>query len=330
MTAPRNAEPIPNATTSARVDAGRAMSGRTGISLASIVRSVIDVPATHSSGVGRICPAWTDAISSSDDSKSLPPTDSMYAAPGWTRTPGRIAVTTIAIRTRAATPAMSGRSVSWRAADGRRLVGRRTPRHLPAEEEADACVDRRETGDEHGRPDERDQEERHEQAARDRADRVDGERANPTLARRVPASSGSSADEAGKATPSAIVTGRTTMNDERNSVSSDSCHLFGVGGFGGDEHQHEAERREDSRDDLAHGQQPDRVAEPRPERREQDGPDREAEEEHREDRREDVGRIARARGEQAGPRHLVAERGQPRHEGDTEGERRDRAATSAA
>ena len=91
---------------------GRAMSGRTGISLASMVSSVIDVPATHSSGVAVIWPAWTDAISSSVDSKSLPPTDSMYATPGWTRTPGRIAVDDDRDQDDGATPAMSGRSVS--------------------------------------------------------------------------------------------------------------------------------------------------------------------------------------------------------------------------
>ena len=49
------------------------MSGRTGISLASTVSSVIDVPATQSSGVARIWPAWTDAISSSVEAKSRPP-----------------------------------------------------------------------------------------------------------------------------------------------------------------------------------------------------------------------------------------------------------------
>ena len=47
--------------TSARVESGRAMSGRTGMSLASIVRRVMEVPATHSSGVAITCPAWTEA-----------------------------------------------------------------------------------------------------------------------------------------------------------------------------------------------------------------------------------------------------------------------------
>ena len=59
------------------------------MSLASTVSSVIDVPATHSSGVKWIWPAWTDAISSSVDAKSWPPAAAMYASFGWTRTPGR-------------------------------------------------------------------------------------------------------------------------------------------------------------------------------------------------------------------------------------------------
>ena len=83
MRAERKAVPIPNATTSARSDCGRAMSGRIGMSLASTVSRVIDVPATHSSGVDRIWPAWTAAISSSRDSNSVPPAPAMKASPGW-------------------------------------------------------------------------------------------------------------------------------------------------------------------------------------------------------------------------------------------------------
>ena len=64
---------MPNATTSARFESGRAISGRIGISFASTVSSVIDVPATHSSGVNLIWPDWTEAISSSVDAKSRPP-----------------------------------------------------------------------------------------------------------------------------------------------------------------------------------------------------------------------------------------------------------------
>ena len=42
---------MPKATTSARFDSGRAISGRIGMSFASTVSRVIDVPPTHSSGV---------------------------------------------------------------------------------------------------------------------------------------------------------------------------------------------------------------------------------------------------------------------------------------
>ena len=51
--AARKAVPIPKATISARFESGRAISGRIGIRFASTVSSVIDVPATHSSGVDR-------------------------------------------------------------------------------------------------------------------------------------------------------------------------------------------------------------------------------------------------------------------------------------
>ena len=88
MSAERNAEPMPNATTRARSESGRAMSGRIGISLASTVRSVIDVPPTHSSGVKLIWPAWTDAISSSVEAKIRPPTARRYASFGCTSAPG--------------------------------------------------------------------------------------------------------------------------------------------------------------------------------------------------------------------------------------------------
>ena len=64
MSADRKVEPIPKATVSADSESGRSISGRIGMSLASTVSSVIDVPVTHSSSAA-IWPAWTDAISSS-------------------------------------------------------------------------------------------------------------------------------------------------------------------------------------------------------------------------------------------------------------------------
>ena len=61
----RNAEPIPNAIVSSAFEAGRRMSGRTGMSFASTVSRVIDVPVTQSCLDPLIVPAWTAAISSS-------------------------------------------------------------------------------------------------------------------------------------------------------------------------------------------------------------------------------------------------------------------------
>jgi hypothetical protein len=49
--------PHPEGPTSARSDSGRAMSGRIGMSFASTVSSVMDVPDTQSSGVDFTCPA---------------------------------------------------------------------------------------------------------------------------------------------------------------------------------------------------------------------------------------------------------------------------------
>ena len=95
ISALRKAVPIPKATTSARSDSGRAISGRIGMSFASTVSRVIDVPPTHSSGVMDSWPAWTDAISSSRDSNIVPPRSSMRASLGWATRPGRVPITTI-------------------------------------------------------------------------------------------------------------------------------------------------------------------------------------------------------------------------------------------
>ena len=68
---------------------GRAMRGRIGISFASTVSSVIEVPATHNSGVELIWPAWTEAISSSVEANNCPPAARMNASFGWATTAGR-------------------------------------------------------------------------------------------------------------------------------------------------------------------------------------------------------------------------------------------------
>ena len=132
ISALRNAEPMPKATTSARVASGRAMSGRIGISFASMVSSVIDVPATQSSGVKVIWPAWTDAISSSVEAKSWPPSARCRPRSAG---PGRPAG---ARRRRSRRPPPRPR---WRSASRRRR------NESPAERDPERGVDRREAGD---------------------------------------------------------------------------------------------------------------------------------------------------------------------------------------
>ena len=58
-------------------------------------QTVIDVPATHNSGVDDFWPAWTDAISSSSDAKIRPPSDSMRVTFGCVMAPGRAARNTM-------------------------------------------------------------------------------------------------------------------------------------------------------------------------------------------------------------------------------------------
>ena len=71
------------------------------MSFASIVSSVIDVPATHSWGVLRTCPAWTEAISSSADANSRPFICWIQRSFGCASAPGTSETTTIASTTMA-------------------------------------------------------------------------------------------------------------------------------------------------------------------------------------------------------------------------------------
>ena len=71
------------------------------MSFASIVRSVIDVPATHSWGVLRTCPACTEAISSSADANSRPFICWIQRSFGCARAPGTSETNTIASTTMA-------------------------------------------------------------------------------------------------------------------------------------------------------------------------------------------------------------------------------------
>ena len=65
MNEARNAEPMPKAMVSSVRAFGRSISGRIGMSLASTVSSVMEVPVTQSCLYPSFSPAWTEAISSS-------------------------------------------------------------------------------------------------------------------------------------------------------------------------------------------------------------------------------------------------------------------------
>ena len=312
MSAARNAEPIPKATTSARVDSGRAMSGRIGISLASTVSSVIDVPATHSSGVKLICPAWTEAISSSVEAKTL-------AA-------GRCDVRLVGLDEDARPDRGDDdddRDQRRRSPRSSRPAGRGDPAPAERRSRRVAFTSAR-TATRTRRPEQRDQDERHDQAAEDRADRVRREQSAGALGRHAIASSSRSAEVRREGDP--------------------ECDRHG---------QHDEERRPEQRpeglDRLARrrGTWPRRgrstspaiasapamtwlaassrtgSPDPRAQDREEDRAQRDPDEEGRQDRREDVGRVARPRGEQPRPGDLVAERRQAGDEGDGQGEPRD-------
>ena len=278
------------------------------MSFASTVSSVIDVPATHSSGVNVIWPAWTDAISSSRIRTAGRRPTRCTPRPGWTRTPGRRAVVTMTTATTVPTAAIQRPAGCGDAPE--------------TERDPEAGVDERESGHEDRRAEPWDEHERHDQAAEDGADGVRREQAARPLARRGAASSASSADEAGKATPSAIVTGRTTRTDEPTRAMSVSNGSPGVGTCGATRTRTRPASASAAAIDLAGGEEPERIAEPGPEDREEHGPEGDPDEEGGQDGREDVGRVAGPRGEEPRPGHLVAERGQARDEGDGEGEAR--------
>ena len=129
------------------------------MSLASTVRSVIEVPATHSSGVELIWPAWTDAISSSVEAKTVPPTERMNASFGWATLDGWSSSNPTTAST--TTPAIA--------------ASRRRGAPDEREPHADGCIHGRQQDHDPGRADGRHQEERDEEAAGDRAERVRGE-----------------------------------------------------------------------------------------------------------------------------------------------------------
>ena len=117
----------------------------------------------------------------------------------------------------------------------------------------------------------------------------------PELVPARSAPSGSRADAAGKAIPRTTVTGRTT-SDHRPDQRGD-----GVERPARDERvrvvEQPQERRERERGDrqLCSGQEPQRVADPRPDQVEDDRPEGDPDQEDPEDHREHVGRVARCR-----------------------------------
>ena len=160
MSAPRKADPIPKATTSAvfALRAGDERQDRHELGVDGQQRHRrAGRPTAPASKL--IWPAWTDAISSSVESKSVPPADAMQASFGWT-TDARAERPTRRSRPPTTVPT----------AAIQRPAGRGD--RAEAEHDRRARVDQREHGDEDRRPDARDQDERDDQAADDRADRV--------------------------------------------------------------------------------------------------------------------------------------------------------------
>ena len=260
--AERNAEPIPKATTSARVDAGRAMSGRIGISLASTVSSVIDVPATHSSGVNVICPDWTEAISSSVEANKSPPRPWMYASFGWMTTPGTngTAATTRATISPAVAMVRLGHPAAKREGD------------------PEQRVDQREQDDHHRRAEQRDQQERDDHAGGDGTDRVDRDE-RPGFAPRVPSVVG---QQRGRGREAEAQHDGDRQDDEDRVAGQGTEGEQGIAGvqrLGPDHDPDESDHDQGSDQDLRHREEPDRVAHPRTDVVEQERPDGQPDEE---------------------------------------------------
>ena len=271
------------------------------MSFASIVSSVIDVPATHSWGVLRTCPAWTEAISSSADANSRPFACWIQRSFGCASAPGTSETTTIASTTIAPDRAVTvarGAAISASAIPTSALVS------------ASSATT---TGEPRS------------------GMRTNGRTRLPTIApvvftpSRAPelvparsAPSGSRADAAGNAIPRTTVTGRTTTitgPDQRGDGVERPARDEGVRVV-----EQPQERRECKRGDrqLCPGQEPQRVADPRPDQVEDDGAEGDPDQEHPEDHREHVGRVAGAGRQQAGPGDLVAQRRHARDERDQE------------
>ena len=242
----RNAVPMPNATTSARSESGRAMSGRIGMSLASTVSSVIDVPPTHSSGVDDFWPAWTEAISSSSRLEDLPPSDSMSVTFGCAMAPGRAA-----------------RNTDDDDEARPRRVGQPTrTRSTPAQASPTPSVafDERQHDDDRRRADRRHEDERDDEAAEDGPGRVRRRAARPTRNRPRRARRAGAPRRSGSAMPRTIVTGRT-IGDRRRRTARGPRPQRSPGSSGARlrDHEEQTERREDRDRQLRDREDPDRV-----------------------------------------------------------------------
>ena len=146
-----------------------------------------------------------------------------------------------------------------------------------------------------GEPEDRDQHERHDEAAGDGPDGVRAEqrsRSSPAC----PASSGSSADDAGKRDAEHDRHGQDRQHGgAQRAPRMASTGRAGVGSRGAIRTRTSPARASAAARDLAAGQQPQRIADPRPDRREDERAQREPDEERRQDGREDVRRVAGTR-----------------------------------
>ena len=269
------------------------------MSLASIVSSVIDVPATHSWGVLRTCPAWTEAISSSADANSRPFACWIQRSFGCASVPGTSETTTIASTTIAPDRAVTvarGAAISASAIPTSALVNASS---------ATTAGEPRSGMSRNGRT---------------RLPTIAPVVFTPSRAPElVPRAFGSVGEEGGRS--------REGDPEDDRDGEDDEDHCPDQRGDGVERPARDKgvrvveqpqQRRERKRGDrqLCSGQEPQWVADPRPNQVEDDGPEGDPDQEDPEDHREHVGRVPGAGGQQSGPRDLVTKRRHARDECD--------------
>ena len=250
------------------------MSGRIGISLASTVSRVMEVPATHSSGVKRHCPAWTEAISSSVDAKIRPPRASMVASFGWTSAPGTNG--SVAAMTATTSPKTTMARLGTRIRLARAIPSRAFTRASSTTTAGDPRSGIRTNG---------------MITLAEIAPTVLTAISEPDSRPACRASSASSAEAAGKLRPMTTVTGRTTRIAEPVKARSVASDWLGMKFSGRTTTTTSPSRTSPATEHLRHGQEADRVGDPRSDEVEQQRADRKADEEDREDDREHVRRV---------------------------------------